>query len=258
MTRRARSACRLAAPWLLALAAASAAGSALATSTPWAQLSPAERRVLAPLASQWAGLDADERAEWRAVAERLPRLPATEQARMQQRMQDWARMSPASRGQARLQFKQAQRWSAEERRQRWEAYQSLDPQAREVLAERWRLDGRPAPDAPPAGKRNLVQTPPRPAAPPQAATATAVRARTGATTKPLTRETAPPAHHQIGLPKVIVGDAFVDPGTLLPRRGPQGAAVVAPAAAVAAPPAARAAGRQGSADPRRPMPTSER
>lgn len=178
---------------------------------------------------------------------------------MQQRMQDWARLSPASRGQARLQFQQAQRWSADERRERWQAYQSLDPRAREVLAERWRLQGRGAPDAQPAGKRNLVQTPLPPAAPPRAATSTAVRARAGATTHPLTRESAPPAHHQVGLPKVVVGETFVDPATLLPRRGPQGAAVLSPPAARPAPPAARPAARGGSdLSPRPASPSGRR
>jgi hypothetical protein len=47
----------------------------------------------------------------------------------------------------------------------------------------------------------------------------------------------PPAHQQTGLPKIAATPGFVDPVTLLPRRGPQGAAAVeVPAPAPAAKP----------------------
>lgn len=233
--------------WRRALAALALALAATATwgSQPdWAALTAAEQRALAPLARLWDGMAADERAEWRALSARMPQRSAAEQARLQQRMSDWARLTPAQRGQARLQFQQAQRWSPEERRQRWQDYQSLHPQAREVLAERWRFE---PPEADKAegrdgdGKRNLFEVGPAPRPPRQAAGPTAARAPSGTTTQPLTRAPAPPPHHQHGLPKVAAGETFVDPATLLPRRGPQGAAVVAPPAAQPAPPAAATA-----------------
>ncbi len=235
---------------VLAAIAIALVGTAAGAAEPdWADLAPAERSALAPLAGLWPRLPADERAEWRALAARMPQRSADEQARLQQRMRDWAAMTPDQRGQARLQFQQAQRWSAEERRQRWQDYQSLHPQARSVLAERWRFEqpeGGGAAARDDGAKRNLVEVGPSARPPRQAAGPTAVRAPRGATTKPLTRAPAPPAHHQHGLPKVVAGEAFVDPATMLPRRGPQGAAVLAPPAAQPAPPAA------APAAPRRP------
>ena len=245
-----------------AFALALSAAGALALESDWAALPSAEQRALAPLARLWDGMAADERAQWRALAERMAQRTPAEQARLQQRMSDWARLAPAQRGQARIQFQQAQRWSAEERRQRWQDYQSLDPQARAVLAERWRLE-QPSSEGSPGGdddggKRNLVEVAPVPRAPLQAAGATAVRAPRGATTKPLTRAPAPPPHHQHGLPKVVAGETFVDPSTLLPRRGPQGAAIVAPAAAKPAPARATAAqpAQDTAAQPASAMPSA--
>jgi hypothetical protein len=44
----------------------------------------------------------------------------------------------------------------------------------------------------------------------------------------------PPASIQHGLPKIAATPGFVDPATLLPRRGPQGAAVARNAQAASA------------------------
>jgi hypothetical protein len=50
----------------------------------------------------------------------------------------------------------------------------------------------------------------------------------GATTNLVSKPAAPPLHQQAGLPKVAATPGFVDPATLLPRRGAQGAAVRSP------------------------------
>jgi hypothetical protein len=54
---------------------------------------------------------------------------------------------------------------------------------------------------------------------------TVIQAKPGATTTTLTTPAKPPLHHQPGLPKIVATPAFVDPTTLLPRRGPQAAAM---------------------------------
>jgi hypothetical protein len=148
---------------------------------------------------------------------------------MQTRMAEWASKSPADRGTARLQFQEAQQWTPEERQERWEAYQSLDPQARQVLANRWKLEAaaqaRRQPANPATDKRNIVETSAPAVVPRKPATPTSERARSGATTQPMLSSRSAPAHHQPGLPKIAATSTFVDPATLLPKRGPQGAAV---------------------------------
>lgn len=190
----------------------------------WAALGAAQQQALAPLQQHWAGIDADRKQKWLQVADRFARLSAPERERLHERMADWARMSPEQRARARLQFQETRRLPAEERQARWEAYQALSEDERRALAARREPAERPA--APAAGtgsKRNIVQpvaTPPRKVVSP-----TLVQARPGATTSPVTQRAAPPAHHQAGLPKVAATPGFVDRATLLPKRGPQGAAV---------------------------------
>lgn len=206
----------------------------------WSLLTPAQQQALAPLQRDWATIDAPRREKWIEIAARFPRMPAEERARVQQRMAEWARMTPAQRAQARLQFQQARHVPPEERQARWQAYQALTDEERRALALTARPALRPASGADPAGKaragvataasaatagakRNLVTTA---AAPPTRTIApTVVQAKPGATTTTMSTRAAPPPHHQAGLPKIAATPGFVDPMTLLPQRGPQGAAV---------------------------------
>lgn len=223
---------------VLLLALAGLAGAQAAPDSPgWNQLSAGQRTALAPLKTSWQTMDDDQRQKWLELAARFPTLSPAERERLQQRMVEWSRLSPAERGQARLQFQEAQRWSPQEREDRWEAYQSLDPQARQVLAERWKLEAaaqaKARAEPPPADKRNVLEPGAPALAPRQAATSTSVRARSGATTQPISSPKPEPPHHQTGLPKIAATPSFVDPATLLPKRGPQGAAVAARGASAA-------------------------
>jgi hypothetical protein len=198
--------------------------------TDWATLNPAQRQALAPLERDWPGIDAQRRAKWLEVAARFPAMAPEERTRLQERMAEWARLTPAERNRARLQFQATRQLPKDERQARWEAYQALPPERREALAQQ----AKPAPrsgaatsaaKATPAegAKRNLVQ----PTAVPQARAAgpTVQRAGPGATTRPMTAKAPlPPVHTQAGLPKLAATPNFVDPATLLPKRGPQGAA----------------------------------
>jgi hypothetical protein len=56
---------------------------------------------------------------------------------------------------------------------------------------------------------------------------TVVQARPGASTNLVSKQPTPPLQLQTGLPKITATPGFVDSQTLLPRRGPQGAAAVA-------------------------------
>lgn len=211
----------------LALAFGAAAQGAAPAS--WQELSPAQRQTLAPLERDWASIEPGSRAKWLEIAARFPRMSANEQRRVQRRMAEWSRMTPADRGRARLQFQQAKEVPAAERQARWEAYQALPADERKKLATSAVPASTLAPTAAPKRKHNLVTpsaaTPPaRPVAP------TVVQGGPGATTKLVNERARPPAHQQAGLPKIAATPQFVDRTTLLPKRGPQGAAAVRPAA----------------------------
>ena len=148
-------------------------------------------------------------------------------------MAAWAAMSPTERAEARLQFQETRRIGAEERQARWEAYQALPDDERKRLAQA----AAQKPAAPTAGassapgarvegsgpKSNMVAAAPSP--PPRTVAPTVVQARPGASTTTVATQAKPPLHHQPGLPKIVATPNFVDPTTLLPRRGPQAAAM---------------------------------
>lgn len=221
----------------------------------WSSLSLAHQAALAPLKAHWNDIDAPRRQKWVEVAQRFPTMPLEERQRVQARMAEWATMSPTDRGRARQNFQELRSLPTEDRHARWEAYQALPPEQRQELATR----ALPPPSKPgdakagnankPAdGKANDVKTPDgtgqthagkrkvavnpttvvvKPVNP------TVVQAKPGASTTLVTRTPAPPVHHQPGLPKITASAGFVNPTTLLPSRGPQGAAVVLPAASTA-------------------------
>lgn len=221
---------RIAAVALLGLAALVLAAPALADGPSWDSLNPAQRQILAPLRRDWPTIEATRKAKWLEVAARYPSLPPDERQRLQERMSAWARMTPAERTRARQQYQETRQLPVEEKQARWQAYQSLTEDERQALAQRARppakADGADTPrPAARNGNRKSNVVVPAPAARAPLVAPSVVNARPGATTTTLTTPATPPLHHQPGLPKIAATPGFVDQATLLPQRGPQGAAV---------------------------------
>jgi hypothetical protein len=195
----------------------------------WRSLNAQQRNVLQPLERDWPTIDASRKQKWLEIAARYPKLPPAEQSRISARMRAWSGMSPAERGQARLNYEEARQLTPQERQARWQAYQALSPEERRRLATRTvppkngEVPRRgPARDTP-QNKSNIVPNPAY-AAPRKAIAPTVVQAQPGATTTLINRRPAPPIHQQPGLPKIAGSPGFVDKSTLLPQRGPQAAA----------------------------------
>lgn len=210
-----------------------------ADGTAWTSLSQGQRKALKPLEAEWGRIDGPRQSKWLEIADRFHTLSPAEQARVQTRMEEWAKLTPKQRGQARMNFKEAQQVPAQERKARWEAYQALPPEERKQLAARAapaaRKPGNDVPAEQSAGKSNVVPNSsyapkPKPVAP------TVAQAQPGATTNLITKRPVPPVHQQAGLPKIAVTPGFVDQSTLLPKRGPQGAATRSAAASTPPPP----------------------
>jgi hypothetical protein len=195
----------------------------------WSELSATERQALEPLRLQWDGIDAVRKQKWRDIATRYPSMSPEQQARTSSRMGEWAAMTPAQRNAARIQFEQVKQVPATERQARWDAYQSLPAEQRDALTKQAasrEASAAPAPRKPadqPQTKSNIVQ-PNRPSAPLQPVGPATVKAAVGASTRPISQSPTPPRHQQAGLPKIAASPGFVDSTTLLPQRGPQGAA----------------------------------
>jgi hypothetical protein len=238
--------CALATPGVLAQTQASARpvpATAVEEGPRWRMLSPAQRSVLQPLERDWATTSDSQKRKWLEIAARYPSLPAAERERISARMNEWTKLTPAERGQARLNYQEAKQIHPQERQARWEAYQALSPEQRRDLTTR---AVPPAPAAPPGrasrsaaavglprdatqSKSNIVPNP-QLATPPRAVAPTVVQARPGATTSLMSQRPVPPSHLQTGMPKIAAAPGFVDKSTLLPQRGAQGAATRSAAA----------------------------
>jgi Protein of unknown function (DUF3106) len=196
----------------------------------WSDLTPEQRASLAPLQRDWSGIDADRKRKWLEVAAKVPKMPPDERARVQDRMTEWARMTPQDRGRARLGFQQAQGVAPEDRQAKWDAYQALPPEQRRQLATKSQPPAKPLRPAEQKNgretgqaKSNIVPNPSF-AAPPRPVAPSVVQAAPGASTRLMSKPPSPPTHQQTGLPKIAASPGFVDKATLLPKRGPQGAA----------------------------------
>ena len=223
-------------------------GSALGGSAGWQQLTPSEQKILMPLRDQWVDIEPLRRQKWRDIAAIYPTLPAEQQERLRSRMAEWAKMTPAQRNAARLHFGEVRQVPATERQARWEAWQQLPEEQRRSIGTQAASTPAPAGTVPaavrktpaaaqaPQVKSNIVATPVR--STPQPVAPGTVQAGPGASTRPISKAApTPPRHQPVGLPKIAATPGFVDRTTLLPSRGPQGAAAAGAATPVISLPA---------------------
>jgi len=129
----------------LALASAVAYAQAPATAligTPpqpgWSSLSPQQKTILAPLAGEWDKMENIRRKKWLGVAERYPGMKTEEQQRIQDRMRDWAALTPEQRAKTRDSYKEFSQLPSEQKavvKQKWEAYSNLSPEEKQRVRQ---------------------------------------------------------------------------------------------------------------------------
>ena len=206
-----------------ATAASSPASRAASTGPSWSRLTPQQRSALLPLERDWSSIDAPRKTKWLEVAARFPAMPAADQKRVQERMAEWARMTPSERGRARLSFQESKQFSPEQKQAHWEAYQALPDNERRALADRNQPSAVDKPASAASTKQSRVASAASTSGT-KAVTPTLTQAKPGATTSLMTATIDPPAHHRPGQPKIAAEPGLVDPSTLLPQSGPQAAA----------------------------------
>ena len=99
----------------------------------WAELSPSQQHILQPLQNLWSSLEENRKRKWLAIAKNFPTLSSQEQATAQERMREWAALTPSQRYQARLHFTKSQQLSNDEKLAKWEEYQSLNEDEKHKL-----------------------------------------------------------------------------------------------------------------------------
>ena len=101
----------------------------------WQDLTPAQQLILKPLTAIWNSLDSTSKSKWIAITVNYATRSAAEQQRMQERMGEWAALTPAARERARLNFAETKKLAPTERAADWEAYQGLSAQERKAFAK---------------------------------------------------------------------------------------------------------------------------
>ena len=138
---------------MLSLAQNSAAG------PKWSDLTPERQQVLTPLAAEWNGLEATRKSKWLTIADKFPHMPPERQARLQERMQSWAKLTPAQRRVARENYARATRVDPEQKSQKWEQYQQLPEEKKQELAAKAQ-SRKSVTTLPPANQANAKTVPP--------------------------------------------------------------------------------------------------
>ena len=129
-------------PAAVRAASAPAPKTAKSAGPAWAELSAAQQQSLRPLEARWASISEAQKRKWIALAQNYPKMPAAEQAKLHSRMTEWVALSPQQRTQARLNFADTRKIPVDDKKAKWEAYQSLSSE------EKRRLAAKAAPKAP--------------------------------------------------------------------------------------------------------------
>ncbi len=99
----------------------------------WSDLSPAQQAVLEPFEAQWNGWSAAEKRSWVKLADRVPEMSPAARERADERIREWAALSPEQRRLARQNYRLAKRLAPDERQAQWERYREMTPEQRSVL-----------------------------------------------------------------------------------------------------------------------------
>lgn len=78
--------------------------SGLAHADTWAELSPEQHQILAPLAVEWNTLSERQHKNFLGIAKRFPSLNPQQQKRATERLVHWSKLTPAQRQQAREKY----------------------------------------------------------------------------------------------------------------------------------------------------------
>lgn len=130
----------------------------------WGDLTAAQQTTLAPLAAEWDQLDTPRKKKWLALSNRYASMKPEEQHRMQQRMQDWVRLTPEQRRLARESYARAKMLKPDQKTEQWQKYQELPEDRKKALAANASVK-KPVATLPTAAQRNAPMVQPIKATP---------------------------------------------------------------------------------------------
>lgn len=102
----------------------------------WHELTSEQKQVLSPLAKEWDDMEHYRRKKWLGIVKTYGKLNAGEQQRVQERMQEWVRLTPEQRRSVRQQYQEFNRLSADQKEQlkrQWQLYANLSEEEKSRL-----------------------------------------------------------------------------------------------------------------------------
>jgi len=106
-----------------------------ASSPKWSELTAKQQLALRPLFDLWGEMSEIQKRKWLALSANFSDLDSKDQEKMQARMTQWSVLSPQQRAQARVIYAQVQQYQGDERLNKWQEYQALDPEKKSQLAQ---------------------------------------------------------------------------------------------------------------------------
>lgn len=125
----------------------------------WVDLTPAQQQALQPLAAEWDRIDAPRKKKWLEIGDKFAMLKPEQQARLQERMREWAKLTPEQRRVARESYSRANKLDPREKSAEWQHYQQLPEEQKKKLAEEAAKKKRVA-NLPPASQQKPKVNPP--------------------------------------------------------------------------------------------------
>ena len=121
----------------------------------WIELTIAQRQALAPLTDDWERLDGQTKKKWVEIANRYPKMKSDEQQHTQERMREWAMLTPEQRRVARDSFARVRAMPPEQRAEMLRKYRELPDEKKHELAtqSQAKMLVVPKPQATPSARR---------------------------------------------------------------------------------------------------------
>lgn len=101
----------------------------------WSELTEGQRQILAPLERQWNTMSLTQKRPWLTLADRIPKMGAEKRAKAEERIREWAQLTPEQRRQARNNYRLARSLPKDQRVATWEQYQQMTPEQQAVLRQ---------------------------------------------------------------------------------------------------------------------------
>ncbi len=100
----------------------------------WADLTPAQKDALEPLAVEWDQINTIRKKKWLEMGNKVALMNPEEKQRVQERIREWVKLTPEQRRIARSNFAQTNNLHPNEKFEQWQRYQQLTEEQKKELA----------------------------------------------------------------------------------------------------------------------------